>query len=85
MAEETTTIRQIILGQCMVGSTINRVIRLLRDLAPTEEIYLALMFTNNDGFRLSEAVELRELVLEKKSQIQHLEVYNCFEIFVKFY
>jgi len=83
MAEEIT-IRKIILSPHRHNSTVDNVIRLLRDLTPTEKIHLVLEFMNINGFRFSETVELRELILQKKSNIHHLEVFDCLEFFIQF-
>ena len=80
--EETTIIREITFG--LTNSTVDEVIRLLRDMTQTDKIHLTLYLMKYDGFRFSETVELRELVLQKNSDILHLEVHDCFDFLVHF-
>ena len=81
MAEETT-IRRLRLG--WYSSTVDEMMRQLRNLTPTEKIHLILSFRNHDGFRFSETVELRELILEKKSNIHRLVVVDGFDFLIQF-
>ena len=79
---ENTIIRRISFDRYF--PSVDNLITLLRDLKPTEKIHLTLVFMNRAGFRFSETVELRELILQKNSNIHHLVVFNCFEFLIQF-